>query len=371
MANKQAESKQGKAVVKSAAKPAKGSAVQPAPAAAVPWAAEQLQQTYGNSAVLKYLQSGPLPGQMSFARPTIGTARYGIENDGPNMSQAGGKPLSVEQAEAFAAVARPPTPAEVLNAKREEKKADDKKAWDKIRKDKVIQAAVKEAAELTGIDAATLEKMIIMESAGNKNSHNGAYYGLMQLGEGAFQDARDKPSVKKLFNTLKVKDEGAEESRAVTWEDVKSDPRLNVLVGAIYAKYNLKQIQAHNNEVIQKRPVPVNLIESPAAEADKAAGTGTDELLLEESAQNLYFAHQQGFNGMRGIYEKPDAKIGKNQKGNMTPTDKEHYTKEGAGKQITNAEYLEAWKERMNRIDQFMTEGTKNNGQDDAAGKQK
>ncbi|GMK40246.1 hypothetical protein PCCS19_33010 [Paenibacillus sp. CCS19] len=361
VADKKVESKPKKGTAKAGAKPGKA----PSPpisgsAEAVFPTVERMQQSYGNSAVLKYLQAGGAKGGMSFA-----PGKYENANSSPNMSKVGGKPAAVEQAEAFADVARPPTPAELLNAEREVKKADDKKAWDRIRKDKTIQAAIKEASELTDIDVSTLEKMIIMESAGNKNSHNGAYYGLMQLGEGAFNDTRDKPSVKKLFNTLKVKDEGAKESRAITWEDVKSDPRLNVLVGAIYAKYNLKQIQAHNNEVNKKRSerlVPVNLIESPAAETAQAVNPGTDGFLIEESAQNLYFAHQQGFGGMRGIYEKPNAAIGKNQKGNLLPTDVKHFTKEGPGEKVTNAEYLEAWNERMSRIDQFMKEGTKDDG---------
>lgn len=361
VAGKKVESKPKKGSSKAGAKPVQGNAQRPIPVTVegAP-SIEQMQQAYGNSAVMKYLQSGGANGQMSVA-----PGRYENANSSPNMSKVGGKPQSQEQAEAFAASARPPMPAELLNAEREVKKADDKKAWDRIRKDKGIQAAIKEASELTDIEASTLEKMIIMESAGNKNSHNGAYYGLMQLGEGAFQDARDKPSVKKLFNTLKVKDEGAEESRAITWEDVKSDPRLNVLVGAIYAKYNLKQIQAHNDEVNKKRsqrPVQACLTDAPASYADSAANAKEDGFLLEESAQNLYFAHQQGFGGMRGIYEKPDAAIGKNQKGNLLPSDVKHFTKEGPGEHVTNAEYLEAWKERMSRIDQFMKEGTKDDG---------
>jgi hypothetical protein len=364
VANKKIESKPGKSAAKSGTKPSKASASRPIPVTveAVPPTMEQMQQYYGNSAVLQYLQSKEATGQMSFA-----PGRYEGLNSGANMSKVGGKPQSQEQAEAFAAIARQPTPAELLNAKRDEKKADDKKAWDKIRKDKDIQAAVKEAAELTGIDAATLEKMIIMESAGNKNSvsDSGYYHGLMQMGYSAYEDVRDKGAMKKLFDTLTVKDAESGKSRSITWDDVKNDPRVNVLVGAIYAKGNLNQIQTHNNEVNKKRserPVPACFADAPASYADSAADARQDGFLLEESAQNLYFAHQQGFNGMRSIYKNPDAAIGKNQKGNMLPSDVAHFTKEGSGGQVTNAEYLEAWKERMSRIDQFMKEGAKEDG---------
>ncbi|GFN29998.1 hypothetical protein [Paenibacillus xylaniclasticus] len=358
MNKKKHDKKPGKSQTKSGAKQAKGVASSPAPvtATATPSTAEQLQQTYGNNAVLKYLQSG-LIGQMSIA-----PGRYEGQDSGANMSKVGGKPLSVEQAEAFASAARPPTAEEILLAKREEKKKDDLVAWKRIRKDKEIMAAIEEASELTGIEAATLEKMIIVESSGIKNKSNGSYHGLMQIGHSAFKDVRDKGAMKKLFDTLTIKDADSGEERAITWDDVKTDARANVLVGAIYAKGNLNRIQAHNKEVNKKRSeqsVLACLPDAPASYAESAADPREDGFLLEESAQNLYFAHQQGFNGMRNIYKNPDAAIGANQRGNMTPFDREHYTQAGPGEQITNAEFVEAWKERMKRIDEFMMEEAK------------
>gem|GEM_PF-1762918 len=357
----QAEHKRSKGAATAKTKPSG----QPEAAGFLPFA--QMQQSYGNSAVLKYLQAGAMTGQMSYA-PAAANRYEGTDN-GASLSKAGGKPESAERAEAFAAVARPPTADELLNAKRNEKQKDDRKAWNKIRKDKEIQDAITEAAELTGIEAAMLETMIVMESAGNKSSvsDSGYYHGLMQMGYSAFQDVRDKGAMKKLFDTLTVTDAESGEERAIAWDDVKSDPRANVLVGAIYAQGNLNQIRSHNAKVSRKRservqPAPICMADAPATYVDSPVDDRADGVLLDESAQNLYFAHQQGFNGMVGIYEKPDAAIGGNQRGNMMPFDKEHFVKEGPGEKITNAEYLEAWNERMSRIDQFMKEGEKDDG---------
>lgn len=206
-------------------------------------------------------------------------------------------------------------------------KSEDEDALQSIRDDAEIQGAVGDAAELTGIDEDTLEKLIIVESRGKKAAHTGSYYGLMQMGKAAFDEVRKSRATKADFDSLTIKDKRTGADRPLTWDDVKTDPRANVLVGALYAQLNRTKLMEHNAD--------------------------PDAVQIEESARNLYLAHQQGFGGLKKLHARPNKRIGTNQRRNLSDFDKSRFRREGPGSKITNEEFLQAWEERFERLNEI------------------
>lgn len=236
------------------------------------------------------------------------------------------------------------------DAKRQKQTDEDEAVLLKIRDDDEIQGAIGDAAELTGIDEEALEQLIIIESRGNKKAKTGSYHGLMQMGEDAFNEV--VKNEKTLFDSLKITDKKTKKDRAVTFDDVKNDPWANVMVGALYSKMNRDKLLERDKAV--------------QAQIGKSLGEymegkiKLDQFLKDEyskgrpisdTALNLYLAHQQGFGGIKTLYNNPDASIKKNQKDNLPGFDKSRFEREGPGNKITNQEFIQLWNERFTRLD--------------------
>lgn len=222
---------------------------------------------------------------------------------------------------------------------------DDEAALKKIRADDDIQQAVQDAAALTGIDEETIEKMIVAESRGDPDAvaPSGAFHGLMQLGKQAWDDVSTDPRTRDDVRGLTVEGADGKEHQA-TWADAKKDPWVNVQVGALYAKLNLLRVRDRNAEY-QRR------FEEMAK--DMPGDSDIDEggpPMIPEDDTTIYISHQQGYPGLKGVYDSPDTEINANQKGNLSKFDVSRFKREGPGDKITKDEYRQAWDERFKRL---------------------
>ena len=238
---------------------------------------------------------------------------------------------------------------------RDKQKKEDEDALARIRADKTIQDAIDDAAQMTGIDEESLEMLIIIESRGKMNANAGSFYGLTQMGETAFKAVRDGSTTKTDFDSLEVIDQTTQLPRAVTWDDVKTDPWANIMVGALYAQLHLEEIRKYNaNNATAKAALAKKVADlekdgkhAQAEKLKKKTKLNTD---IPESTLSLYMMHQQGGHGYKQILNHPGSTVEKNQTGNLSDFDKTRFKREGAGKKITKAEFMEAWQERFDRL---------------------